>query len=214
MATAPAVQSSTDTTLAVVVGAGASGYVKVTTNGGSATLAGFTFIPAPTITSFTPGSGQLGDTIIITGTGLTGATAVNFGQTPAASFKVNSGTQITAVVAGGASGDVQVVTPGGTAAIGGFVYKVVTAVIDPNSSSGGLVVYPNPAREKVIVEYPSDPKNTILKWVNMLGQTVKIVKLNRNTTQATVIISDIAPGLYKIVWIKGKQQFIQTILVQ
>jgi hypothetical protein len=208
------VQSSTDTTIAVVVGAGASGDVKVTTNAGSAALAGFTFIPAPTITSFTPGSGKLGDTIIISGTGLTGSTAVNFAQVPAASFTVNSGTQITAVVAGGASGDVQVVTPGGTATIGGFVYKVVTAVIDPNSSSGGLVIYPNPAREKVIVEYPSDPKNTILKWINMLGQTVKIVKLNRNTTQATVNISDVAPGLYKIVWIKGKQQFIQTILVQ
>ncbi|OQP59404.1 hypothetical protein A3860_37745 [Niastella vici] len=208
------VQSSTDTTIVVVVGACASGDVKVTTNGGSAALAGFTFIPAPTITSFTPGSGKQGDTIIITGTGLTGATAVTFGQVPAASFTVNSGTQITAVVAGGASGDVQVVTPGGTATLSGFVYRVVTAVIDPSSSSGGLVVYPNPAREKVIVEYPSEPKNTILKWINMVGQTVKVIKLNRNTTQATVNISDVAPGLYKIVWIKGTQQFIQTILVQ
>lgn len=208
------VQSSTDTTIAVVVGAGASGDVKVTTNAGSAALAGFTFIPAPTITSFTPGSGKQGDTIIITGTGLTGATAVSFGQVPAASFTVNSATQITAVVAGGASGDVQVVTPGGRATLGGFVYRVVTAVIDPNSSSGGFVVYPNPARDKVIVEYPSEPKNTILKLVNMLGQTVKVVTLNRNTTQATVYISDVAPGLYKIAWIKGTQQFIQTILVQ
>ena len=208
------VQNSTDTTISVVVGVGASGDVKVTTNAASAALAGFTFIPKPTISSYSPGSGKLGDTVIITGTGFTGATAVYFGQVPAASFTVNSGTQITAVVAGGASGDVQVVTPGGTAMTGGFVYKVVTAIIDPGSSSGGLVVYPNPAREKVIVEYPSAPKNTILKWINLLGQTVKVVKLNRNTTQAIVNISDVAPGLYKIIWIKGTQQFIQTILVQ
>lgn len=108
----------------------------------------------------------------------------------------------------------QVVTPGGTGTIGGFVYRVITAVIDPANSSGGLVVYPNPAREKVIVEYPSNRQNTVLKLVNMLGQIVKVVTLNRNTTQATVNISDVAPGLYKIVWIKGTQQFIQTILVQ
>ena len=69
----------------------------------------------PTITSFTPTSAGTGTTVTITGTNFTGATAVSFGGTAATSFSVVSSTSITAVVAGGASGTISVVTPGGTA---------------------------------------------------------------------------------------------------
>jgi hypothetical protein len=79
-------------------------------------------VPTPTITSFTPTSGTTGTTVTIIGTNFTGATAVSFGGTAATSFIVNSSTEITAVVAAGASGDVSVTTPGGTVALGGFIY--------------------------------------------------------------------------------------------
>jgi hypothetical protein len=70
----------------------------------------------PTITSFTPMSGPVGASVTITGTGLTGATAVVFNGTNAVSFTVNSDNQITAVVPGGASsGSIAVTTPDGTA---------------------------------------------------------------------------------------------------
>lgn len=61
-----------------------------------------------------PISGKIGARIIILGNKLTGATAVSFNGT-AASFKVVSGTMITATVPSGAtSGTVEVVSPGGT----------------------------------------------------------------------------------------------------
>lgn len=70
----------------------------------------------PTITSFTPTSGPIGTTVTITGTNFTGATAVKFASTPAASFTVNSSTQITATVPTGASsGTISVTTAAGTA---------------------------------------------------------------------------------------------------
>lgn len=108
------------TEIRVVVSAGASGEVSVTTLSGTATDTGFTFIPAPTITSFTPTSAREGDTVTIIGTNFTDATMVSFGGVPATSFEVISPTEIRAVVGAGASGDVSVTTPGGTAAAEGF----------------------------------------------------------------------------------------------
>jgi hypothetical protein len=74
-----------------------------------------TYTPAPIITSLTPSSGPVGTSVVIAGSGFTGATGVTFNGTPAASFVVNSGSQITAVaVAGTSTGAVVVTTPAGT----------------------------------------------------------------------------------------------------
>ena len=71
----------------------------------------------PTITGFSPTAGTTGTSVTITGTNLNGATAVAFGGVSAAGFAVNSGTQITATVANGATGSVSVTTPAGTATL-------------------------------------------------------------------------------------------------
>lgn len=70
--------------------------------------------PAPTIESFSPTSGGPGTTVVIIGTNFTG-TEVKFGGTDAASFTVDSTTQITAVVGSGSTGKVTVTTDSGTA---------------------------------------------------------------------------------------------------
>jgi autotransporter-associated beta strand protein len=68
----------------------------------------------PTVTSFTPNGGWTGDSVVITGTHFTGATAVTFNSTAAPSFTVNSDTQITAVVPTGVStGMIVIAVPGG-----------------------------------------------------------------------------------------------------
>jgi len=61
-----------------------------------------------------------GTTVTITGTGFTGASAVDFGATPATSFTVNSDTQITATSPAHSAGavDITVVTPWATSATG------------------------------------------------------------------------------------------------
>ena len=61
-----------------------------------------TFAPKPVVTSFSPASGRVGTTVTITGSKFTGVTGVQFGGADAASFKVVSDTQITAVVPVGA----------------------------------------------------------------------------------------------------------------
>lgn len=78
----------------------------------AATLIGYRI---PTITSFDPTSGCIGEAIEITGTNFTGATDVSINGTPA-TFTVDSATQITATIPTGASsGDITVTTSGGTA---------------------------------------------------------------------------------------------------
>ncbi len=99
-----------------------------------------------TITSFSPTSGGSGTSVTITGTNFTGTT-VKFGGTAAASFTVDSATQITAVVGSGATGKVTVTTPGGTAtSTADFTYTTVAAGIyyvniatgnDSNNGSSG-----------------------------------------------------------------------------
>ena len=119
-----------------MVASGASGSVSVTTLGGTVSLAGFTFVPAPTITSFTPTSSGTGLTVTITGTNFTGATAVSFGGTTATSFTVVSATSITAVIANGTSGSVSVTTPGGTVTLAGFTFVNAPTITSFTPTSG------------------------------------------------------------------------------
>ncbi|OGX89392.1 hypothetical protein BEN47_07035 [Hymenobacter lapidarius] len=73
-------------------------------------------IPAPTITSFTPASAQVGATVTITGTNFTNASAVTLSGLAITGFTVVNATTITFVVpATAASGTISVTTPGGTA---------------------------------------------------------------------------------------------------
>ena len=72
-------------------------------------------VPTPTISSFSPAGGLPGTVVILTGTNFAGATALRFNGTAAASFTVNSATQITATVAvGTATGAITVTGPTGT----------------------------------------------------------------------------------------------------
>jgi RHS repeat-associated protein len=100
-----------------------------------------TLTPPPTLTSFTPTSGQVGTSVTLTGTNLNGATGVTFNGTPAA-FTVVSSTQVgTTVPAGAATGPIAVTTPGGTATSAGSF----TVVVPPTLT--GLAISPqNPTK--------------------------------------------------------------------
>ena len=75
---------------------------------------------SPVVTSIAPSSGPAagGNTVTITGSGFTGATAVDFGAIAASSFTVNSDTQITATTPPSTAGtvDVKVIGPVGASA--------------------------------------------------------------------------------------------------
>ncbi len=93
-----------------------------------------TAAPAISSLSISLGDPLGGDTVVITGTALFGATAVAFGATAATSFTVDSATQITAVSPAHAAGSVNIVvtTPEGSSS--GTAYEFWSpAVLAPQA---------------------------------------------------------------------------------
>ena len=124
-----------DTYMTATVPAGAlSGPVTVTTFTSSMT-SNRNFLVTPQIKSFAPTSGIVGANVVITGVSLKQATAVTVGG-KAATFTVNSDTQITAVVPAGAkTGKIVVTTKGGTVTSSG-TYLVVPSISSFSPTSG------------------------------------------------------------------------------
>jgi hypothetical protein len=150
-AAAMTVDSDTQITATSPAGTGTVD-VTVTTPAGTSPVSQadqFTYTPAgPQVTGIAPTSGSEagGDTIIITGSGFTGATDVSFDSTPASAFTVDSDTQITATSPAGTgiAVDITVTTPAGTSPpsrAGVFTYitpgPLVTGISPTMGSSAG-----------------------------------------------------------------------------
>ncbi len=142
-----------DTQLTATIPPGAAGTVDVTLltwlGAITATSAAdqYTYLPVPAVTGVSPASGQSvgGNTVTVTGTGFTDATAVDFDQNAATNVTVNSDSSITATVPAGAVGidDVTVTTPGGTSAISAadqYVYHPTCTTTITGANSGDITV--------------------------------------------------------------------------
>lgn len=134
------------TTIAATAPAGTgTQQVSVVTPGGTTANTAaddYTYVPVPTVTNVSPGAGPAagGTSLTVTGTNLTGATSVTVGGA-AASFSVDSATQITATTPAGAAGtaDVRVTTAGGQSAntaADDFTYVAAPAVTSLAPSAG------------------------------------------------------------------------------
>ncbi|MGI4875566.1 MAG: FG-GAP-like repeat-containing protein [Janthinobacterium lividum] len=119
VATSFTVASSTSLTNIVVPGGAQTGTLTVTTGGGTsaASTQTFTVVPPPVISSFSSASAGAGTSIVLTGTGLTGATKVTVNGVSVTPTNVGS-TSLTFVVPAGASTtqSITVTSPNGTSA--------------------------------------------------------------------------------------------------
>jgi hypothetical protein len=137
----------------------------VATPGASTAFRGVAMAPvaqAPTITSFTPSTGGPGTSVTITGTNLSGASAVSIGSLVITDYTVVSATSITLVVptaSAAVSGQLTVVTPGGTATSTASFNLVLAAAA--SQALPGLALYPNPATDYVQVSLPQTGPATV-----------------------------------------------------
>jgi ribosomal protein L18E len=154
------------TSITAVVASGTSGSVSVTTPGGIGTLAGFTFISAPTVSSFNPTSGVVGTTVTITGTNFSTTAAnniVKFNGTTATISGTPTATSISTTVPSGATTGTITVTVGSLTATSSTNFTVTT-VTSPTISSF------NPTS-------------------GLVGATVTITGTNFSTTAANNIVN-------------------------
>ena len=142
------VVSDTQMTASAPAGSGTVD-VRVTTPNGTSVVAPadkYAYTSDSTVSALNPSSGPTagGNTVTITGTNLSNASAVSFGVTPATSFSVLGQTQISAVAPPGTAGmvDVTITTPGGISATNaGDQYTYVAApTVSAVSPSAGPTV--------------------------------------------------------------------------
>ncbi|HEY1742002.1 MAG TPA: chitobiase/beta-hexosaminidase C-terminal domain-containing protein [Granulicella sp.] len=133
--------------------AGSNGTVDITVvspNGTSTTSSAdqFTYASGPAVGSISPSSGPIagGTPVTINGTNFTGATAVKFGSTAAASFTVvPPGNSITTVSPAGSNGtvDITVVMANGTSTTSNadqFTYELPVPTVTGIKPSAGAIV--------------------------------------------------------------------------
>ena len=164
----------------------------------------FTTLPtlpsAPTVTGITPITGTTtgGTSVTITGTDLTGTTAVNFGATPAI-FTVASDTSITATSPAALSAgpvDVTVTTTGGTSATSSsdvftYVAPVVTATpvisnigVTVNSTSSATVTWQTDIAATGNIAYGTTTSYGSIGTPEIIASTTHSMTLN-SLTEAT-----------------------------
>ena len=144
---------NSDTTITAVApahAAGAADVIVTHADGASANTAAdnYNYVAptAPTVTGLAPTGGPItgGTAVIITGTGFTGATDVDFGATPATAFVVQNDTQIAATAPAHAAGTVQVsvTTAAGTSAntaADNYTYGATAPTVSDVTPSGGPI---------------------------------------------------------------------------
>ena len=155
----------------------------------------------PLITHFTPLVANSAATVTVTGTNFAGITAVSFGGVPAKSFTVESPTKILAVVGNGASGDVSVTTPSGTAVLSGFTCLYTLPINNFRiSSTGETCINSNNGSISIAAA-------EILNYIaTITGENIIKTQAFRNTSE----FSGFAAGTYSVcITIDGRSDYMQ-----
>ena len=75
-------------------------------------------------------------------------------------------------------------------------------------------IYPNPAKEQVMVNLPELETEGSLKIVNLSGQVVYSQMLNLNANQVQINVSDLANGLYILSVENGDTRWAKNLIIQ
>lgn len=153
---------------------------------------------APEIISFSPSSGAPTSAVVITGVNFAGITAVRFNGVDAASYTVDSPTQITAVVpAAATTGPISVVNSFGTGtSTGNFSILVSPVLISQVYGGGGNsgATYRND-----YVELYNRSSST----VSLAGWSIQYTSSSGTSWQTAALSGSVAPGKYYLVQLGG-----------
>ena len=198
--TAATVEQATATSLRVRVPASAqSGPIRVATPGGAVlSAAGFTFWPAPAISSFAPAQASVGETVALTGTNFLvegQPDTVFFHGVRAPVLAATATTATVRVPKGAQSGPLKM---GG---MGGRGSSASSFTLLDLSAAEALTVYPNPARGAVTLDWQrADFAVEQVQVYNALGVLLATTDLaNAPGTSRTLPFAAGQTGLFVLV---------------
>jgi hypothetical protein len=101
-----------------------------------------------------------------------------------------------------------------------FIFMIddiaITSTVGIGEPAAGsmLSVYPNPAREQVKVKFGSAGHGSAdLQLVNILGETVRTMKVSDFETPAVMNLGGLQPGIYILRAIRGEEHFSHKITI-
>jgi hypothetical protein len=80
--------------------------------------------------------------------------------------------------------------------------------------SKAIEAYPNPVRDRMIVQHPKAVTGTRLQIVNLTGQVVRDLQVPTNAVVTPVDVTGLSNGTYYIVFRSGSESFSQRITKQ
>jgi len=194
-ATSFAVNSTNQITATTPPSTAGAASVSVTTVGGlNVASTPYTYAVSPSINAVAPSTGStMGGTVVtISGSNLSGATAVTFGGTAATSFTMDSASQITATTPAGTLGSasVRVTTPGETNAANTLYTYVFRA--EPNKTGKQALVFTPPVR----VNLEQSP--LILSASSSSGLPIAYTVISGPATVTGNVLTLTGPGVVKV----------------
>jgi hypothetical protein len=154
--------------------------------------------PTPVIISFTPTSATTNSTINILGANLNGATSVKFGGVNAISYNIISPNQINAIVGNGATGQVQIETPIGTAQKAGFTY-ILPSGLNRLNGLEGYYIYPNPSSQNIYICCWDKKINELkISITDLLGRVLPNKHFSIKNNEVELSTQDLISGTYII----------------
>ncbi|HEY0676925.1 MAG TPA: T9SS type A sorting domain-containing protein [Chitinophagaceae bacterium] len=94
------------------------------------------------------------------------------------------------------------------------VYRISHIVSVKSKVSMNIEAYPNPVRDRMIVQHPKAISGTRLQLVNLSGQVLKDVQIPANAVVTPLDLTGFKSGTYYIVFRSGAENFSQRITKQ
>jgi hypothetical protein len=82
--------------------------------------------------------------------------------------------------------------------------QVGTEEIGSGTANAGLLLYPNPASDRLTVEVPEGVQGAIFRVYDQLGQQVSVAVISSNGVRVSLDVSQLCPGPYHIQVLDGR----------
>jgi Secretion system C-terminal sorting domain len=97
---------------------------------------------------------------------------------------------------------------------GYFEYSKVVVINILSNSTGAVRLYPNPAKDYIIINHPFAGDNEQFQIINLQGTILLQNKIIAGSFQTRINLTGLSKGYYEVVWSNGKEESVNKLLIQ